>query len=177
MSPVAMHSAALPARYFERLAHALERLLPLQRQLLEAVRAKQAALVAVDLPGVEAAMAREAALLKEIQQGEAVRQDTLRQLDRCFELGRGQDLRLEDLLPLAPEPYRTRLIALRQRLQDVAAEVQTANRLNRSLTGQSLRHVASFLSAVGGGAIAEPTYGARGPLPPRGQSLLVDRIA
>lgn len=122
---------------------------------------KKAALIGVDMKGLEKLLEEEKILAHRVQELENKRKGILRQLMEENKAIR-PDSKLVEMYAFAPSrPIENRLKELHKKLDDCIKEVQKLNSDNMVLTQGALQAVSFHLNRIGGASV-DPTYGNTG---------------
>ncbi len=147
------------------------------RDLLTVGTEKRDALVAIDLPRVEATNRKEEELVRALGQASLRRAEKVKAVAKVHRVTEPEP-RLEAIVAFAGEPRATQIAVLRADLRRGLEELRRLNGLNQTLTRQSLAHAQDFLRLLARGGGSASTYTRRGvdDRPVRA-SLVIDRTA
>ena len=158
---------------FDTLAVSLQSLVDMNRRLVALWLRKRTLLAAMDLDGLQVVMQSE----QELSVGVLALEDSVgdlvsRLLGPELRLHRlGRDVLLRRVIALAPEPVRSRLLALRKDLLDVLFSPRDSHSDNLIVSRRSLTHFREALRYVR----AVPVANRPGPFPQEGFSPAAGR--
>lgn len=153
----------------------LRREADLHARLLVAAEGKREAIIKGDLPGMEALLATEQDMLRQVEDAEVERQRLTQAARHALGLA-GDDPKLAAIIQAAPEPHSARLAQVRTQLRDVLDEFRFRTRQNGELLKASIEHVEAFLRLVAEAARPGAGYGQKGKKV-AGSLRLLDRSA
>lgn len=131
------------------------------QELLHISREKRAALVAVDMKGLEVVVEKEQKVLDRINKAEKQRQAVLKQLAQT-EPRIHPDTKMTDIYAFTPSfTMAEQLRGLHEGLTRLIDQVQEAGSNNQILINGALNAVNYRLNQLGGSAV-EPVYGGKG---------------
>ncbi len=147
------------------------------RDLISVGTEKRDALVAIDLPRVEATNRREEELVRALGEASLRRAGKIKAIARLHRVT-DPEPRLEAIVGFAGEPRASQVAVLRADLRRGLEDLRRLNGLNQALTRQSLTHAQEFLRLLARGGGSASTYTRRGvdDRPVRA-SLVIDRTA
>ena len=144
----------------QALADILEQETALHSQLLAAAETKRAAIIQGDLPAMETLLAKEQALIAEVERAEVERQRLAAEARRLLQLS--EDARLSEMIARAPEAEGRQLAAVREKLQGILDKLRQRTRQNGELLRASIQHIEGFLRTVLEAADPHPHYDSAG---------------
>lgn len=145
---------------WQDLVKVLEGLTAAYGRLLKIAREKQAALVSLDMKGLEGLLQTEQGIVDEIHRLETERQSVLKRLLKELSLSEA-DMTMEKIIGVSPSDLRPWLKQSHQRLNDAVSQTTAAGKENEFLIQNALSAVAYHLNRLGHSAV-EPAYGEKG---------------
>jgi cell division protein FtsB len=153
----------------------LRTLAELHQELLTLAQSKRTAIVKGELAELEALVAREQALIGEVEKENRQRELAMKLAREALGMAEGEG-RLRDVLAKAGETWRVKIEPLRARLVEIVEAVRYQARLNTELIKSSVAHAESFLKALQSVGKTDLTYSRGGRKNGGGPSIL-DRSA
>jgi hypothetical protein len=144
----------------------LETLLAAHEPLLVLLADKRAALRAARYEQVSAMCQRENALVQQISEAEKLRLQRAADLTLALDPQAPEPLSLTALAARLPDPYRQRLLELRQQLAERLQRTRTEMGVARRATEVLVTHMQGLLQSIGAACGGASVYGRDGA-PPR----------
>jgi hypothetical protein len=170
-------SRELLERLLDAVSHLTTELVAAQDALIEAADAKQQALVSIDMQGLQNVIAREDGLLQIFVTIQTKRIQTLQEIGGILKLDESR-MNLENLAILVPEPWASKFVELRAMVVERIELLERLTRLNRVLTEQSMDHINTFFKTIAEAVHPSSTYThpAR-KQPDRTGTIMIDHVA
>lgn len=118
----------------------------------------------------------DSAALDELRKRCDVLAERIAELERTREGLTGRGVKLSKLVAQAPEPQRSKLVALSAGLRKLTEETASLNRINSAALRIMLGHFHTMYQRIAG-ANARAGYGANGQARPNDGAFLVDAVA
>ncbi len=152
-----VQAAAALKRAIGMLEAILVRQTSIHEEMLVVAAAKQDAIIKGDLEKLEKAVVEERALVAKIEEEEKKRQAVLPLVKSGLDAPAEME-KLADIISLMPEPEKSRMTEVRERLKGILEDCQIRTRHNAELLKASLEHVEAFLRTLSEETARDKTY-------------------
>jgi len=166
------------SEHVQELIAVLQQELGLQTELVRVLDGKLDAMGRYDMTSLQALSQREQSLVASLQGQEQRRRQAVQQASRALLHGRSRvGATARQLAQAAPEPQRSLLVRLAQRLREAVEKARRLNRINEIATRKILGHVDDVFRIIARSGCDIGLYGQSGRRACGAQNRLVDALA
>lgn len=153
----------------------LKRQIELHTTMVTVAENKRESIIKGDIEALEKVVAEERRLVGSIEEEEKQRQAVMPLLRKCLGLDDSVE-KLMDVIEKMPEPRRSEMTGIRNRLRDLLEQCRLLARHNAELLKTSLDHVEAFLRGIAEAASQDAAYNHKGKRSGGGPTI-IDRSA